>query len=203
MSEVTDWKTPGTCANVDRDGKMPWVNPDYAKISNNFCAGSSVAEEDYSDWLRCTNFGFTTDDVPNGATIVGIEVKIERKADFADFLKDSAVYLRDSVDRTGDNKATATLWPESDTEETHGASDDDWNAELSDADIRDSSFGVDISAYNTWDVDNISALIDCVSIRVHYTTGAAGWAGKISGVVNPAKVMGVAVASIKSIKGVE
>lgn len=30
-----------------------------------------------------------------------------------------------------------------------------------------------------------------------------GWTGKISGVTNPAKIMGVAVANIKSVKGVE
>ena len=33
--------------------------------------------------------------------------------------------------------------------------------------------------------------------------GVAGWAGKISGVTNPAKIMGIDVANIKSVKGVE
>jgi len=34
-----------------------------------------------------------------------------------------------------------------------------------------------------------------------YITGA-GWTGKISGVTNPAKIMGVDVANIHSVKGV-
>lgn len=164
---VTDWKFPGTCANVDRDGKEAWSNPDNAKTSNDSRATCTIIGVTYNDWLRCTNFGFTTDDVPSGATIDGFEVKIERKASSANKIKDSALYLRDSIEQVGDNKATDTLWTTSDVEEIHGASDDDWNAGLSDADVRDSSFGIDFSAYCT--IDWYSAQVDCVSIRVHYT----------------------------------
>ena len=39
--------------------------------------------------------------------------------------------------------------------------------------------------------------------QVEFDTLLAGWTGKISGVTNPAKIMGVAVANIKSVKGVE
>ena len=38
--------------------------------------------------------------------------------------------------------------------------------------------------------------------EVEFDTTAAGWTGKISGVTNPAKIMGVAVANIAKVKGV-
>ncbi len=40
----------------------------------------------------------------------------------------------------------------------------------------------------------------CPKLTIEY--GAAGWTGKISGVTNPAKIMGVAVADIAKVKGV-
>lgn len=166
---VTGWKTPGTVVNIDRGGKTAWANPDNAKASDDAYASQQIPKSDYTDWLRCTNFGFTTGDVPSGAIVVGIEVKLERKAAVAGLNRDSAVYLRDSTGQVGDNKATVTLWPNSDAEETHGAFDDDWNAGLSNGDIRASTFGVDISAENTNAWLGVWAYIDCVSIRVYYS----------------------------------
>ena len=75
----------------------------------------------------------------------------------------------------------------------------------------------DMSNY-VWTEKDIIPSRNITAIRFRYhrtssTTGAAlwelqfgevpGWTGKISGVTNPAKVMGVDVASIKSVKGVE
>lgn len=51
----------------------------------------------------------------------------------------------------------------------------------------------DITTYETAAVDDIFSL---------YGAAAPGWTGKIAGVTNPAKVMGVAVADIAKIKGV-
>jgi len=42
-----------------------------------------------------------------------------------------------------------------------------------------------------------------ISLGGYITEPPPGWTGKISGVTNPAKIMGVAVANIKSVKGVE
>ena len=37
--------------------------------------------------------------------------------------------------------------------------------------------------------------------QVEYVEGVAGWAGKINGVTNPAKINGIAVANIASVMG--
>ena len=172
-SLITDWKTPGTAANVDRDAKHPWSNPDNAKTDNDTYADCHVTKDSYGDWLRLTNFGFTTSDVPVGSIIDGIEVKIQRYAQTAVDISDSALYLRNAADsQTGDNKASAVKWASSEEEVTRGALGDDWNASLVDTDVIHINFGVDLSAANSNQSSDIYAYIDVISIRIHYTTTA-------------------------------
>lgn len=170
---VTGWKFPGTCASVDRDGESEWLNVDRVKISNNSRASSYIVKGAYCDWLRCTNFGFGLGDIPAGATIDGIEVKIEHMADEADEINDSAIYLRNGVGQTGDNKASAAYWPIIDEEIIYGGAADDWNAGLDDAEVRAATFGVDLSAYNDGG-NNDYAYVDAISIRITYTPAGAG-----------------------------
>jgi hypothetical protein len=170
---VTDYKSPGTITNEDRSAE-DWNNPEYAASSNDSRAISDVQNTAFSDWLRCVNFGFATGDVPEGATIDGIEVAIERHAETDNDIIDSAIYLRTSAGQSGDNKAAAGYWPETDAIATYGASDDDWNAGYDDDDIRDATFGVDISAFNDQPSQQREARIDHVQIRVYYTEAGAG-----------------------------
>jgi hypothetical protein len=169
---VTDWKTPGTCASVDRDGKPEWSNPDNAKTSNDSYATALPPKNDYTDWLRVTNFGFSTADIPSGATINGIEAKIERKYTASESLTvyDSAVYLRKTSGQVGDNKGSGVLWTTSDVEAVYGGAADTWNAGLIDTDIKSSNFGLDFSAY-FFGIGTPTAYVDCISIRVYYTAG--------------------------------
>jgi len=169
ISGVTDWKSPGTCANVDRNGRNSWFNPDNAKLSDNSRAACDVGINTYGDWLRCTNFGFTVDDIPSGATIIGIEAKIERQAEEVNDIDDSAVYLRKTSGQVGDNKESDTYWTTSDVTASYGGSTDDWNAGLVDTDIvANNDFGIDISAYNADALFNRYARIDHVQIRIYY-----------------------------------
>ncbi|KPJ63742.1 hypothetical protein AMJ44_14065 [candidate division WOR-1 bacterium DG_54_3] len=168
---ITDWKSPGTCANVDRDGKSEWLDVDRVKIQDDLYAGDFFPGQEYNDWLRCTNFGFTTDDIPDGATIFGIEVEIDKYCPYASGeISDSALYLRKAAGQVGDNKAdTVTLWPTSDTDTyiSYGGSNDDWNSGLVDSDIRDSGFGIDFSAFNNM-AEIMQAKIDHIRIRIHW-----------------------------------
>lgn len=171
---VTGYKSPGTCTSEDRDGKAAWSNPSYASASEDDRAISDVGASTYSDWLRCVNFGFTTGDIPEGATITGIELSIERQAETAVNTYDSAIYLRTSAGQgTSDNKAVADLWPTADASATYGGDADTWNTGYDDSDIRDSTFGVDISIANNHGTQAREARIDHVQIRVYYTVAGA------------------------------
>lgn len=163
---VTAYKTPGTCATVDRSGGASWLYPEDAQSSDNFYADSYVNKDTYCDWLRATNFDFASG-IPAGAIIDGIEVKIERHSGESDLMCDSAIYLRKTSGQIGDNKASASYWPTSDAEVTYGGATDKWNAGLIDTEVRNADFGVDLSVYAV--AVDIHAYIDCISIRVYYT----------------------------------
>ncbi len=176
---VTGWKTPGTAASVDRDSKSEWNLPNNAKVSDDVDTGNAVVKTDYSDWLRVTNFGFTTSDIPSGAIIDGIEVKIEHAANTINLINDSAVYLRKTSGQVGSNKASATFWPTSDAEATYGGAADTWTAGLVDTDVVSTDFGVDLSAWNDSAVGTEGATVDCISVRVYYTEAGGSDYGDI------------------------
>lgn len=167
---VTGFKSPGTITNEERPGN-DFTNPGYAAASDDsrtiadVSGGGSV-----SDWLRCVNFGFTTGDIPDGAVITGIEVTIEDHGETTN-ISDSAIYLRTSAGQSGNNKATNT-WTTSDYVWTYGGDGDMWGTSYDDADIRDSTFGVDISATNSHPNQAREARIDHVQVRIYYSTGA-------------------------------
>ncbi len=164
----TVWKLTADASSVDRDDKAAWQNPTYAQVCNDLYATALIKQETYSDWLRCVDFGFTTAYIPEGSIILGIEVKVHRKNDKADLVNDSVVRLRNSGGQVGDNKASAVYWDTTEEEVIYGGAADDWNAGLSDSDIRAATFGVDISPYSS-DPDFVSSTqIDCVLIRIHY-----------------------------------
>jgi hypothetical protein len=92
---TTEWKFPGTCANVDRDSGKAWKNPSNADADDGSVAKTQY-ELQHNDWLKVTNFGFDTGDIPADTTSIdGIEVQIERKV-LADYgTKDDSFRLLD------------------------------------------------------------------------------------------------------------
>ena len=170
---VTDYKSAGTITNEPRNSKEDWINPTNAGASDNARAICDVKQYTYGDWLRCVNFGFTTEDIPSGHDVDGIEVKIERQSENSGEVEDSAIYVRIAAGQTGDNKADDTGWQtDSDEEVTRGGAADDWNWEGDDAEVRASTFGVDISAANGGFTSAREARVDHVQIRVYHSEAA-------------------------------
>jgi len=162
---VTDYKFPGTCATVDQGG-ADWSNFNNAKASDNADASATVDKLSLSDWLRATNFDFS--EIPSGATIDGIEVKIEHQGD-GTYIKDYGLYLRKTSGQVGSNYASGTAWAASDAEVTYGGATDKWGTTWADTDINNSNFGIDLAAVSTDQVNAQAAFVDCISIRVYYT----------------------------------
>lgn len=162
----TDWKYPGTGASVS-PGSPAWSDPAHITEDATYAEASGTITS--TEWLRGTNFGFTTTDVPTGATIVGVEVRIRRYAQYEDRAYDDSLRLLDADGAvTGDDKAdTVNSWPlaTGDTVKTYGASDDDWNAGLTDTDIRDTSFGVQLKATTT---SESVIRVRFYEVRIHY-----------------------------------
>jgi len=165
---VTAYKLAGTAASVDRDAKVEWLDPDYAKADDIYNARNIPAKNTYGDWLLLTNYGFTSSDIPSGSTINGIEFVINRKASQANLLCDSALYLYDDG-AVGNNLASATYWPSSLTDATYGGSTNMCGTSLTQADIVASTFGVQLSVASI--ESSITGYIDYIKIRVYYTAG--------------------------------
>ncbi len=171
--EVTGWKGAGTAVNAPRGDKTDWFDMNNAKVDDNDYAFNVPGKPDYGDWLRLTDFGFGEGDIPSGSTIDGIEVQYKRVADFADFINDSAMYLRKTSGQVGDNNASATKWATSKETATYGASDDKWGTTWAESDIVDNSdFGIDLSIYNSDDELRCGWVYYC-QIRIYYTAPAA------------------------------
>ncbi|KKM12631.1 hypothetical protein LCGC14_1719880, partial [marine sediment metagenome] len=119
-----------------------------------------------SDWLRATNFDFSS--IPDGSNITGIEVELDRKTTIG-AIKDLDIRLRRTSGQVGDNKLSASYWDTIDNNgyDTYGGSSDTWNAGLSAADVKSSDFGIDIAVIN--DGSDDTAFVDHIQIKVYYT----------------------------------
>lgn len=159
--------SPGTSANVDRDGMQAWDTPSNAEAEDDTYVHIDVTASCYTDWLRVTNFGFS---IPVGATIDGILVEINHYCNgFID--EHSCRLVLDGVIQ-GDEKMTAENGipvEDLDTYESYGASDDDWNASLNYEDINDSNFGVQVSYNNSHGVQSKDVWVDHIRMTVYYT----------------------------------
>ena len=170
---VTDYKFPGTAASVDRDEKVKWETPDNAKADDTNYATSGGSKNTYTDWLRLTNFGFSSSDIPDGSTINGIEFEINRYCDAGESfsVNDSALYLY-ANGQVGNNLASATKWPTSVEAATYGGATDMCGTTLSQADIVANTFGVQLSTLNS--ATSVTAYVDYIKIRVYYTESGGG-----------------------------
>lgn len=176
---VTDYKFPGTAANVENEGHSPWSNYDNIKAddtSSASCQTDSSPDKFPSDYLTATNFGFTSTDIPSGATINGIEFVINRQGSEADSQYDFQLYMLKAGTQHGDNLASATKWPTSLTDATYGGATSLLGGTWAQTDIVGvSNFGFQIAIKNHIKPDlGEWALVEHVKLRVYYTEGGGG-----------------------------
>lgn len=168
----------GTGVNVFGEGAgiLAWSNP-----NNITSVGSPYVAADIrllkTRFLEGTNYNFN---IPDDATIDGIEVVVNRMGEQNTFLgttygvRDYGIYLVKNVDGSpvvqisGNNKATSALWPELLTPTTYGSSGDLWGLILTPTDINNVNFGVALSVENTG-LTKKMATVDYIQITVYYT----------------------------------
>lgn len=176
-------------------GTSPWTSPTNIESDD----ASYASAEDYNlgvDTYYLTATGFDFSSIPEGATIYGIEVKVEKYGAYdgaGAMPTDAEVALIVAGAIDGDNKAdTFTDWPGSATGTTYGASDDLWNVTGWGEDplptpyqcITDPAtygdFGVAIRAILNGGGDDPSntsyAYVDYIAIKVYYSSAlSADW----------------------------
>ncbi len=134
-----------TFASVTRMGSngIGWSSPSNAQTSDDTRAtlSSTPDASAYTDYLKCTGL---TDALPSGAVVSGIKITIERK-DSNGQSTDSAVRLVVGGTIQGDNKASSTQWPTTDTNATYGSTTDLWGLTPTREQLNGSDFGVVVS----------------------------------------------------------
>jgi hypothetical protein len=170
----TDYKYPGTAANVANGEYMTWSGVDNIKaddsVSSIICT-SGKADKNPTDYLTATNFGFTSTDIPSGATINGIEFVINRAGSEADSQYDYQLYMLKAGTQHGDNLASATKWPTSLTDATYGGATSLLGGTWAQTDIVGvTNFGFQLAIKNHIQSDTGEwTSVEHVKLRVYYT----------------------------------
>ena len=100
------------CTAAPVVGSLPWGNPQQAGKSDAKEAAQTLAKNDHTNTLRCTNY---SEGVPEGSRVDGIELNIERLAGAANRISDFHVQLirpdgQLTLAPQGDHPTT-TFWP--------------------------------------------------------------------------------------------
>lgn len=159
---------PGGTTKNSVGGGRPWndtgnidLNDDQLATADNL----STAGDPNTQELQVTNWNLT---IPPGATILGIDVQVE-KHKLSGTPEDDVVRLLGGAD-PGDNKAQPGVWPQAVNTTVYGEDSYDlWGNDWSRADIhQNASFGVAFAA-KTADEDS-EVGIDYIRLRVYYAT---------------------------------
>lgn len=145
-----------------------WTNSGNVLASDNVYATNVVSTVGSLTAMLKAIFSLS---VPVGATINGITVAIERKADSAGIAFDDTVQLARSGVAVGSNKASASLWPTSDAVANYGTGTTDlWGTTWTVAQVN----ALEVWVRGTTNNDGVVTFsIDQITVTVYYTGGSA------------------------------
>lgn len=163
--------SPDSGANTDSPtGTLAWSNASNVGGSDNNRATRAMSGTVATEYLYAHDFDF---DIPDGATVLGIRVEIERSRSsgfLSNEIRDNEVKIVRSDGTIGDeNKAAGSNWPTSDAYASYGDTTDLWEESWTASDINDTQFGVVLSARGASSGGaNRTAQVDHVRITVTY-----------------------------------
>jgi MSHA biogenesis protein MshQ len=158
--------SPTACTNVTGIGTQAWGTLTGPLASDNAYATASVNDNQTTNYLQCTGYGFA---IPAGATINGITVNVERRTS-GNPVRDAAMRLvRAGAIETTD-RSTATNYTTADVIEAHGGMADLWGASWTAADINNASFGAALASIKAGTAGGARTVrVDHMSISVNYS----------------------------------
>ena len=168
LADVAGPRNAGAAENIY--GGWIWTSPTNILTPGSPYAYAQVPFWDiaYTSDLRSSNFGFS---IPSGATILGIEVIVNRCAIVSGGnITDGYVCLLKNYYVTGVGRENRTTpWPSSMSTVVYGGPSDLWGSTWTPAEINAAGFSVDISARATNMATSGAAYVDYVQVRVTYT----------------------------------
>jgi len=157
---------PGTVVDNSSVGTISWINVNNTKTDNGQDASASITSGS-THYLKATNFSFN---IPLGATINGIEVRVERGASSSsNNIYDNSVRLTKNGVIIGADKPNSSVWTDMDTIVVYGGPSDLWGTSWTVADINDATTGILFSAKRTSGGGSRTAYVDFIDMKVYYT----------------------------------
>ena len=145
-----------------------WSNPSNTQSSDDSYATALIDDNDESEYLKATGFGFS---IPVNSVIDGIEVSVEKSALQAGEISDYRVRLvKDGVTGSTDRADTSTEWGTSDITTTYGNSTDLWGTTWSVLDVNSAATGVVFAAGHDNGGGPDTARVDHITMTVYYTS---------------------------------
>lgn len=163
----TGWVNLTTFSNDAAIGTIAWGTPGDAAASDNIYASmaSGAGSPNVSNYLKGLQL---TSGVPGGATIVGVEVRVEKSQVSAGYTDNSVRLVKGGV-ISGNNKAdTITAWPTVDAYITYGGAADLWGLALTAADVNGATFGLVIASAQS--ANFRSGSVDHMQMKIYYST---------------------------------
>jgi hypothetical protein len=167
---VADEKIAGSVANDATVGFQAWDTPGNAALSDDLRATSpGLPATRITHRLVATGFAFQ---IPANATILGLQVIVERSQTGNGSAKDDAVRVLKGGAPAPDNPIKTATWAATDAEATYGSITSTWGTTWSPADFAAAGFGVWIRAQNAHATANVNPRVDGIKVRVHYVFDA-------------------------------
>lgn len=153
--------------NVNFGSSNNWANPNRATLSDDLYARVQLASGEVSKYLSVSDYGFI---IPPGATIDGIEVKIEgHQEDFLANFADASIVLTQYGTIVGADRAGTGYYDDKDYVNVYGSATDLWGATWTPADVMDPGFGVMYSVTRLSGTGTYYMYVDYVEVTVYYS----------------------------------
>ncbi len=169
-NRTTAWRDPSQATNGTGFGTLDWARLNAVFTSNGSGqdpagrARVDLAPGQATRYLRANRYGFA---IPEGATVRGIEARIERRGRPGPNLFDAAVRLmrRGSADSL--NRASPQAWTMQDRYIEYGDSTDRWGLSWSPDEVNSPGFGLALAVRNRGDRED-TPWVDHMQMRVHF-----------------------------------
>lgn len=166
MNSVT--RSPATITSDASIGTVAWTNPTRVAASDNQRATADLASGNISQYLKCTNYGFT---FTSSDVVFGILPQVEKRdSTTSGSIFDYRARLVKAGAIQSTDKASSAEWPNNDTLVDYGGEADLWGGTWAYTDINNSGFGFALSAQRIGGILTAQAAVDWVPITVYYAT---------------------------------
>jgi hypothetical protein len=172
----------GTGADAGGGGAA-WTNPANVDLSNDVLAVSAAiaVTSGLTNALRAVGFGLP---VPVGATVVGVRADVEALASASSSVDVARCQLVLAGAPIGTPKSATTKFTTGSTFQAFGSGADLWGAALSQADVTDAGFGVELVFRNV-NAATRTCSVDAIRLVVYYTHPASESAEDLYGRPRP------------------